>query len=541
MKEKKFFFGFFFPTIAASICLVIYLYTNFHGRRTEALQKSIGASWDDKYNDFLVQKIKTLNGKWILVDADSFDTKIGYFDEIISVNTEDFTINNIFGKRNDSFFLIDVFHKKIITSFKAESVKWEKKISLYAANGYSIEARPDTYWLATFYRDSLIGIIESNYGKVISSNVFSNVTFEKDLIRVVKNNKVGYIKRDGTFLINTIYTQLGYLGEYAAAPFTTENETGIINSHGQVLRSFDLNHTVEYHTEHFIVKKNDTAYLLDISGHNLFDEPNSNIEIINQTYLYIYRNYRIGVYNIESRGFILDCVYDNIYFNDVFYLTKQGLKGLYKPDGSLSISCRYEDITSANNSQYYIKKDGLWGLANSSGTEIIPPLFNDILPHEQGSNLFFVRRYNKLGLYNCDKSSLVIPCQYTDIDEFDYDGYYEVKINDWVGIFNSNTGSVVVPLEYSEIARQKYNNYARVTNFSGYTGWLDYHTGKVIIPIIYEHISGDFDSQLSRVDVRHFGTAMRIRPDGTMAGSNLKEDVKNGLEQALNFIGDKIN
>ena len=159
-----------------------------------------------------------------------------------------------------------------------------------------------------------------------------------------------------------------------------------------------------------------------------------------------------------------------------------------------------------------------------------------------GSNInILLLLCNKLGLYNCDKSSLVIPCQYTDIDEFDYDGYYEVKINDWVGIFNSNTGSVVVPLEYSEIARQKYNNYARVTNFSGYTGWLDYHTGKVIIPIIYEHISGDFDSQLSRVDVRHFGTAMRIRPDGTMAGSNLKEDVKNGLEQALNFIGDKIN
>ncbi len=541
MKEKKFFLGFFLPTIAASMSLAIYLCVHFRGRRTVLLQESIGPGWNDKYNDFLVQKIRTLNGKWILVDADSLDTKLGYFDEVCSPHAGDFAINNLFVKRNDSFFLIDVLHKKILTSFKAESVKWEKQISLYTANGDFIEAKPNVYVLATFRRDSLIGIIESNYGKVISSNIYSAVTFEKDLIRVVKNNKIGYLNRDGTVLINAIYNQLGYLGEYAAAPFINETETGIITRKGKTLRRFDPSHTVEYHNKHFIVKKPDTAYLLDFNGHDIINEPISNIETINQSYLSVYRNYRVGVYDIEKHTFILGCNYDNIYFNEVFYLTFQGLKGIYKPDGSLSIECKYEDITSANDGKYYIKKYGFWGLANSSGTEIITPSFTSITPHKNRQNLFFVRKYANLGLFNCENSSFLIPCEYTEINEFDGDECYMVEINDELGIFNSNSGLVIVQPQYREITMQGYDNYARVTDFNGYTGWLDYHTGKVIIPVIYEFISGDFDNRLSRVEVKINGTEMRIRTDGTRAGSTLKNDVENGWNKALDWVGDKIN
>jgi len=134
MKEKKFFLAFFLPTIAASISLAIFLGVHYYGKRTLLLTESIGPGWNDKYNDFLVQKIRTSNGKWILVDADSFDTKLGYFDEVCSPFTGNFAINNLFGKRNDSFFLIDVLHKKILTSFKAESVTWEKQISLFESN-----------------------------------------------------------------------------------------------------------------------------------------------------------------------------------------------------------------------------------------------------------------------------------------------------------------------------------------------------------------------------------------------------------------------
>jgi hypothetical protein len=67
------------------------------------------------------------------------------------------------------------------------------------------------------------------------------------------------------------------------------------------------------------------------------------------------------------------------------YIYKNGKMGLYK-DNKEIISCLYNDISTESNKSFIVKKDGHYGLINSSGKQIIPLEYKYITFSEKNNN-----------------------------------------------------------------------------------------------------------------------------------------------------------
>ncbi|WP_378103708.1 WG repeat-containing protein [Chryseobacterium sp. sg2396] len=88
---------------------------------------------------------------------------------------------------------------------------------------------------------------------------------------------------------------------------------------------------------------------------------------------------------------------------DEIYIYKNGKMGLYKNNKEL-IPCIYNDISAESNKSFIVKRDGYYGLINSSGKQIIPLEYKYITFSEKNnnSNSNFIWKASKEGMYmNC--------------------------------------------------------------------------------------------------------------------------------------------
>lgn len=98
---------------------------------------------------------------------------------------------------------------------------------------------------------------------------------------------------------------------------------------------------------------------------------------------------------------------------DEIYIYKKGKMGLYKNNKEV-IPCLYDDISTESNKSFIVKKDGYYGLINSSGKQIIPLEYKYITFSDKNSNSTsnFIWKASKEGM-----------CMNCKMDEF-----YDTKI-----------------------------------------------------------------------------------------------------------------
>lgn len=95
------------------------------------------------------------------------------------------------------------------------------------------------------------------------------------------------------------------------------------------------------------------------------------------------------------------------------YIYKNGKIGLYK-DNKEIIPCLYNDISTESNKSFIVKKDGYYGLINSSGKQIIPLEYKYITFSDKNSNS------NPKFIWKASKEGMCMNCK---MDEF-----YDTKI-----------------------------------------------------------------------------------------------------------------
>lgn len=145
---------------------------------------------------------------------------------------------------------------------------------------------------------------------------------------------------------------------------------------------------------------------------------------------------------------------NNIWYEDnVLKVEKDGLYGLINFDGNEILPCEYEKIDTLKNvkNSILIQKNGLYGLVNDSGDKIIDTAYADIQPltNEYTNGYIVKNSEGKLGIIATNKE-VILNCNYTDIKHVYGNEMYIVKENDKWKITDKN-GEKSTEINYEEV------------------------------------------------------------------------------------------
>ena len=143
--------------------------------------------------------------------------------------------------------------------------------------------------------------------------------------------------------------------------------------------------------------------------------------------------------------------------------------------------------------------DGLYGVYNADGTEIIGPKYTNIIFKEDSQEFTVTTEENKMGILSIDGTTKIEP-NYDEIKQISRDlNYYLVSNNEKYGVINHN-GNIVIYLEYDKIGidESRFNSngidnayilFGKCIPVLQNNKWGIYDTnGNVILPLEYDSI-----------------------------------------------------
>jgi hypothetical protein len=522
--------------------VIFLLYDIYYTNRKIELKQCISSNWDNSLNDYLIQKKKDSDGKWILIDCDSNLVNLGRFDSVMFVNDGDFTVLNFFVRKSDSIFLIDNYKKNIILKIQAQKVAYQENATLYYTLS-SLRSRKveEMYNLAKIYNNNLEGVVNYTMGKIIIEPNVKDIYIHKSFIKYKNINGLsGLYDLYGKEICPSNYNQIFlFSSENKVFGFASNAESGLMNKEGKIIYKTPGEAEIVEANKYIIVNKKNESLLIKTTGDVVIESKYQSIKHISQNlFLVSYRGF-FGIIDASLKVEIVPCEFNDISFENGGFIVQNSVgKGFYNFEGDLIIGCKYDNISFLDNMNLLVNKNGLNGLIDIYGREYLNTNFDYISIKDD--NLLSLTKGNLVGLYSRTGNSIVVPCRFESIEQFYSDNIYRVRKNNKYGLFNVTNGLLYIQPIYDFIQIQGYNNYAKVLKNDKY-GWIDYISGEIKIPIVYEDVTENFESEYSRVHVTLNGSVMRIRPNGEIAGDDIKQRAKEAVKSVKDKIGDLLN
>ncbi len=263
--------------------------------------------------------------------------------------------------------------------------------------------------------------METSFGETFDESVIKDGPIMKDLAFARHAGKCGFINKSGKPVIDCVYdTLLKFRPGYAI--FVQNGKKGLVNDLGKVIISARYD-DMEYFFGHLALVKTGAFYgLVDELGQSVLPCKYESIERFeNSTEALLVKKTdklgtKTGIYDLG--GFpIIECKYDSIYADkserNAVILIKDGMKeagtvyyepaitisdetklirfeennkyGLLTPDSqTVYVKPIYEYIDVFYNGLAIVKKDGLWGMINKLGKEVVEPQYDYINPYSCG-------------------------------------------------------------------------------------------------------------------------------------------------------------
>jgi len=266
------------------------------------------------------------------------------------------------------------------------------------------------------------------------------------------------------------------------------NESLNINSYDSSSNSVDIV-TGEIKNILLIFKgKNTNLYgLKDKNGKVLVKPIFSSIDSYNST-----KNRIIAslTYNkkglIDNKGtIIIPFEYSYFYKNQNFYkCTKNGQATLFDYDGNSILKKFYEGIEFYNH-QFKVKENGLYGVLNLKGNEIIPIEYDEITYHEQ-KKWYSVVKNGVSNIIN-NQGENVFGKKYTSLSKIDYNlNYLLAEKNGEFGIINTS-GKEITPSIFKAI-KFNYDDSRFIVKQKERWGVYDIYFKQFLIDPNYDNI-----------------------------------------------------
>lgn len=218
-------------------------------------------------------------------------------------------------------------------------------------------------------------------------------------VRNRKKQKWGFIDKNGTLVISTIYDEVHSFSE-GLAFVKKAHKYYYVDSFGNIkikniLPSIKTSSNFSEGVA-WIWDKKKGYVAIDKSGHHLFN--------IDEFYRYKVDVFHDGLSRIEKRA------YKD--FKDIYTY------GFIDKIGSQVIDFKYDDAKNFSEKIAAVKSGNKWGMIDAKGKLIIPLVYDDIKSSSEG--LVAVKNKGKWGFVNHDGKE-VIPCKYDEVESFSED------------------------------------------------------------------------------------------------------------------------
>lgn len=312
------------------------------------------------------------------------------------------------------------------------------------------------------------------------------------LIAVKKDNKWGVIDGQGELLLSIIYDRF----IYERVLYARHNYNSLSSDRGKIFAQIngkygifnsDLQQITPFRYDSLV-----TTYPTDLGNGN-----NSSALIRAKI------NNKWGLLDKNGKQ-LIPCQYDELVwvYQNLALVQNKGKFGITNLQGKLTADCVYDDIRyndfhgSGNyNNNLLTMKDGLNGLINSSGVEVAPPIYENIIALRMHfTNKFQVTYKSKLGVLDGASGKLLLPCEYDDLKFYNDNGAntasrtWEIKLPPYITAFKNgrcglldSSGKVCLPLLYERIY-YNIDDETYTVNKEGKQGIVDKHMQTIIRP-----------------------------------------------------------
>ena len=325
---------------------------------------------------------------------------------------------------------------------------------------YSYFSGNDSKLVALVKNGDNIGFIRTN-GKMV--NEYDNISsFNRHgLALVSKDGKSGFINQTGKEIIPLVYDDIGSFNRHGLALVSKDGKSGFIDQTGKEIIS--LPSVIDFFNM-IEVNKDRKQNVVDLMGKDL-------IPLIDHDGNFFFLKVNVGGkkndYGVISGGKwgIIDLMGTEItppVYDEIFPFNQQGLA--------------------------WVQKNENMGIINLIGTEITPPVYDEIEAFNQ-KGLALVKKDGKLGLIDA-KGKQISPPVYDEIESFNQQGLAIVKKDSKWGVIDT-THKIIIPLLYDQIEFPLlYDQISKqlglaIVEKDGKRGVID-KMGERIIPIIYD-------------------------------------------------------
>lgn len=424
-------------------------------------------------------------------------------DDIVFVkNNEKWAIFNNQGKQLTDFIFDNQGEDIIIEP------KYDRKGTTYFIDG-----------AIKLSKNGKIGFLNRNLEEVFEFGKYDNIlTFNQKGFAIVEDKlKFGVIDSKGKIVVDIIYESISNEGnygnkletfvvkKYGKLKLLSENLISVtgdkwlknIDFQGGVLR--DDKYVLLFEVEDFNKKKG----ILTSDGRELVKIENENVFLINDNKTaVIKKNKKIYLFsNIQNKLLKTE-------FTDFHY--------------------------SSDNGNIILKKGKLFGVVDTLGTVIIPPIYQDIEAVYDRENNFIVKKNNKFGIIDINQKT-IIPLEFSSISNWVEYGPDEhiVSKNGLFGLI-TREGQVLIPTIYKDF---RYASIYFFVSKQGKYGVVD-KKNNIIIPFDYDAMKfdwGDFyfnyENRPIRIAVIKKGKRMLIDLKNNIVKDNLTKEEWNDFSK----------
>lgn len=286
-------------------------------------------------------------------------------------------------------------------------------------------------------------------------------SFSEGLATVTKDQKSGFINREGMLEIPLIYDQCSSFKEDVSI-VKMRDLYGLINKGGKELLPVEFDNIYEWLDEENYIIEKDSLY---------------------------------GVYNIYF-GIIIEPIYAEIIPGEIMTVhTTDSKMGLIDNKGNIILDPIYKEIKNVNreNNRVVLKKNRLFYIADLMGNPISDEIYRDISSFDNEAIIYDGNKYGIMDI----QGKVIIEPKYTGIEWVNgglaavYDDKGKVEIVDYLG-------KEVVEYKYDNI--EPFTNSAACVRLKGKYGAIN-NKGEIIIPIEHEEGIGMFGDCISMCKV----------------------------------------
>lgn len=222
-----------------------------------------------------------------------------------------------------------------------------------------------------------------------------------------------------------------------------------------------------------------------------------------------------GFANKEGKTIIAPQFSATSYFTEGLcaVMNGNGSWGYINREAELVIDHLYDNAYPFRNGKAKVMLRGKWGIINSKGASVVPPIYNDV---DMDGNIYLVKKGSKWGWIDKEGKELV-PIRFADAYPFNGNKLAAARLGDKWGFINGY-GKFEIPARYDFAF--SFNNGRALVESGGRCGFID-ETGEYVIQPIYEHVPGDYFIR---------------RMAGTTAYYSVKTDVDHPVNVAYKWL-----